>query len=137
MPANPTARPRAAKPSDYTEKAESWADHQRMEQSSLYRNLQWRSIGPVIQGGRLVDIAVHPENPYTFYVAYASGGLWKTTDNGVNFEPLFDQQASMIMGDIAIDPSQPHSAHARGCRPDDFRNPEGNRQQGTTGKDFQ
>ncbi len=107
VPASASARPKAAKPADYAEKAQSWNQHQRMEQSSLYRNLDWRSIGPVIQGGRLVDIAVHPDNPYTFYVAYASGGLWKTSDNGVNFTPLFDQQASMIMGDIAIDPNQP------------------------------
>jgi hypothetical protein len=48
-----------------------------------------------------------PGEPYTFYVAYASGGVWKTTNNGISFEPLFDDQPSIIIGDMALDPSNP------------------------------
>ncbi len=53
--------------------------------------------------GRVVDISVSPFDPTIFYVAYASGGLWKTTNNGISFSPLFDNQASMTIGDIAVD----------------------------------
>ncbi len=69
--------------------------------------LEWRDVGPVVQGGRLVDIEGVPGEPYTFYVAYASGGVWKTTNNGISFEPLFDDQPSIIIGDMALDPSNP------------------------------
>ncbi len=85
----------------------AWQQHQTLEQSSWFGGLKWRSIGPTVQGGRIVDIAVHPTQPYTFYVAYASGGIWKTTNNGVSFTPLSDQLATMISGDIALDPQQP------------------------------
>ena len=53
--------------------------------------------------GRVVDIDVSPTDPTNFYVAYASGGLWVTKDNGISFTPLFDNQASITIGDIAID----------------------------------
>ena len=86
---------------------QAWEQHQALQQGSLFNGLKWRSIGPTVQGGRIVDIEVHPAHPYTFYVAYASGGVWKTVNNGVSFAPLSDQMASMISGDIAIDPSAP------------------------------
>ncbi len=53
--------------------------------------------------GRISDIEGHPEDPTTFYAAYASGGLWKTTNNGITFEPIFDSEAVMTIGDIAVD----------------------------------
>jgi hypothetical protein len=53
--------------------------------------------------GRAVDIDVSPFDPTIFYVAYASGGLWKTTNNGISFKPVFDNQIVMTIGDIAID----------------------------------
>ena len=86
---------------------QAWEQHQQLQEQSLFKGLKWRSIGPTVQGGRIVDIEVHPAHPYTFYVAYASGGVWKTTNNGVTFTPLSDQLASMISGDIAIDPQAP------------------------------
>lgn len=103
------ARPRPEKAADYSDKLEAWQQHQSMAGASPYAGLEWRSIGPVVQGGRLVDMAVVPGQPYTFYVAYASGGLWKTTNNGHTFEPLFDDQPSIIMGDIAVDPNNPET----------------------------
>ena len=87
----------------------SWEQHQAMEASSWFGGLEWRSIGPTVQGGRVVDIEVHPSDPYTFYVAYASGGIWKTENNGVTFKPLSDGLPSMISGDIALDPSAPQT----------------------------
>lgn len=86
---------------------ESWDRHVAMRDASPFRGLPWRSIGPVVQGGRVVDIEVLPGKPYTFYVAYASGGLWKTTNNGVTLEPVFEGQPASILGDIAIDPADP------------------------------
>lgn len=103
------ARPRPAKAADFAEKQASWEMHQALEDASPYTALKWRSVGPVVQGGRLVDMAVVPGQPYTFYAAYASGGLWKTSNNGHSFEPLFDDQASIIMGDIAVDPNHPET----------------------------
>ena len=87
----------------------AWEQHQQLERDSLFGGLKWRSIGPTVQGGRIVDIEVHPANPYTFYVAYASGGVWKTSNNGVSFAPLSDGLATMVSGDIAIDPQQPET----------------------------
>ena len=56
----------------------------------LLRGFRWRSIGPTGQGGRVDDIAVVESNPSTFYVGFATGGLWKTTNMGTTFEPVFD-----------------------------------------------
>ncbi len=53
--------------------------------------------------GRVVDVDVSPNDPTIFYIAYASGGLWKTSNNGISFTSLFDEQASMTIGDIAVD----------------------------------
>ena len=103
------ARPRPDKPADFDDKQAAWQMHQAMEAGSPYAGLMWRSVGPVVQGGRLVDLEVVPGQPYTFYAAYASGGLWKTSNNGHSFEPLFDDQPSIIMGDIAVDPNNPET----------------------------
>lgn len=100
-------RPQAGKASTADAVAAAWQEHQALEDQSLFKGLAWRNIGPVVQGGRVVDIAAVPGSPYSFYVAYASGGLWKTTNNGVTFSPLFDKQATMIMGAIAVDPNRP------------------------------
>jgi photosystem II stability/assembly factor-like uncharacterized protein len=100
-------RPRPDGPTPAEERWEAWELRQQLDEESLFAGLPWRCVGPVVQGGRLVDIAVHPDDPYTFWVAYASGGLWKTTNNGLSFEPLFDDQPTMIMGDIALDPRDP------------------------------
>ncbi|MEM9301327.1 MAG: glycosyl hydrolase, partial [Pseudomonadota bacterium] len=103
------ARTRPAGAADADEKWESWEQHQALAASSDWNGVEWRDIGPNDQGGRIVDIAMVPGQPYTFYVAFASGGLWKTTNAGVSFEPLFQDQATIIMGDIAVDPSNPET----------------------------
>jgi photosystem II stability/assembly factor-like uncharacterized protein len=103
------ARPKPEGAADFKDRQKAWEQHRALEANSPYAGLQWRSVGPVVQGGRLVDMEVVPGQPYTFYVAYASGGLWKTTNNGHTFEPLFDDQATMIMGDIAVDPNNPET----------------------------
>ncbi len=67
--------------------------------------LKLRSIGPALMGGRIADIAVSPSNSSTWYVAAGSGNLWKTSNSGITWQPIFDNQASYSIGTIAIDPN--------------------------------
>jgi photosystem II stability/assembly factor-like uncharacterized protein len=71
------------------------------------KGLEFRNIGPAIMGGRIDDFAVVESRPSTYYVGAASGGLWKTENNGTTFEPVFDDQDSSSIGDVAIAPSDP------------------------------
>jgi photosystem II stability/assembly factor-like uncharacterized protein len=72
---------------------------------NVFAQLPWRELGPVTSGGRIVDLAVHPQRPQVFWVAAASGGLWKTTNGGFSFEPQFQRERSISIGDIAVAPS--------------------------------
>ncbi len=76
---------------------------------ALGRGLAWRALGPVNHSGRVVDVEVDPKHPGTFYVAAASGGVWKTSDHGLHFTPIFDGQDCFSIGDIAVDPSDPET----------------------------
>jgi photosystem II stability/assembly factor-like uncharacterized protein len=67
--------------------------------------LKLREIGPAMMGGRIADIAVDPKNTSTWYVAVGSGGIWKTTNAGTTFTPIFDKEKSYSTGTVAIDPS--------------------------------
>lgn len=75
----------------------------KAEAASLVNNVKFRNIGPTNMSGRVVELDVNEANPTQFVVAYASGGLWRTNNNGMSFTPLFDQEASMTIGDIAVD----------------------------------
>ncbi len=70
-------------------------------------DLPMRPIGPALMGGRIADIAVHPRDPRTWYVAAGSGGVWKTTNSGVTFAPIFEKQHSYSIGEVTLDPSNP------------------------------
>jgi len=69
--------------------------------------LSWRWIGPVDFSGRITEFAVPRGQVLTYYVLTASGGLWKTDDAGIHFEPIFDKYGNMSMGYLAIAPSDP------------------------------
>lgn len=73
--------------------------------SGLYSALKFRSVGPALTSGRIADIAVNPKNPSEYYVAVASGGVWKTTNSGNTYTPIFDGQGSYSIGCVTIDPS--------------------------------
>ncbi len=75
----------------------------QMESTSLVKNIPINNIGPSVMSGRVVDIDVNPENPIEFYVGYASGGLWYTTNNGTSFSPVMDNSQTQNVGDIAVD----------------------------------
>ena len=70
--------------------------------------LSFRSIGPAITGGRVVDIAVNPFNYSEYFVASGHGSLWKTTNSGITFSPVFDANKSYAIGCVAIDPTNPN-----------------------------
>ncbi|MFC4095895.1 VPS10 domain-containing protein [Euzebyella saccharophila] len=74
----------------------------KMEEQSLLKNIPLKSIGPSIMSGRVVDLDVNPKDPTEFLVAYASGGLWYTQNNGTSFTPLMDETPTQNMGDIAV-----------------------------------
>jgi photosystem II stability/assembly factor-like uncharacterized protein len=74
----------------------------------VLKNLQWRSIGPANMGGRIDDFAVVENSPHIIYVGTASGGVWKTTNNGTTWEPIFDSAGSPSVGDITVAPSDPN-----------------------------
>ena len=69
--------------------------------------LTLREVGPAVAGGRIADIAVHPTNRSLWYVAVGSGGLWKTTNAGTTWTPIFDDQPSYSIGAVTLDPSDP------------------------------
>ena len=73
--------------------------------SSSFGGLKWRSIGPSFTSGRIADFAVNPNNHSEWFVAVASGHVWKTTNNGTTFDPVFDGQKSYSIGVVVIDPN--------------------------------
>ncbi|MFD2587937.1 glycosyl hydrolase [Croceitalea marina] len=74
-----------------------------MAKNSLVKNISLKNIGPSVMSGRVVDLEVNPDNPTEFYVAYASGGLWHTSSNGISFEPILDNSQTQNIGEIAVD----------------------------------
>lgn len=68
-------------------------------------SLKLRGIGPAVMGGRIADIAVSPTDKNTWYIAVGSGGLWKTTNRGISWKPVFDSQKSYSIGTVTIDPN--------------------------------
>ena len=67
--------------------------------------MKLRGIGPAFMGGRIADIAVNPKDKSTWYVAVGSGGLWKTSNRGISWKPIFDSQKSYSIGTVTIDPN--------------------------------
>jgi photosystem II stability/assembly factor-like uncharacterized protein len=76
--------------------------------SSTVSGLKFRLVGPAKTSGRVADIAVHPDNQDVWYVAAASGGVWKTTNHGTTFNPIFDGQGSYSIGCVTLAPSNPN-----------------------------
>ncbi|MBL0169949.1 MAG: hypothetical protein IPP90_04330 [Gemmatimonadaceae bacterium] len=96
------------------------ADAQTPDAATL-AGLRWRSIGPVNMAGRITDVEAHPSQPKTFYVAGATGGIWKTVNAGTTFVPLWEKAPIASMGDLAIAPSNPKIIWA-GTGEEDSRN---------------
>src|SRR5262249_49496242 len=73
-----------------------------------FDGLKLRSLGPAIASGRIAAFAVHPTDTSHYYVAVASGGVWKTTNAGTTWTPIFDNEGSYSIGAIALDAKNPH-----------------------------
>ena len=70
--------------------------------SSTFKGLKWRSIGPAFASGRIADFAVNPDNPAHYFVAVGSGNIWKTTNNGTTFEPVFENYGAYFLCNFPI-----------------------------------
>ncbi len=80
---------------------------EKMTATKALKNLSWRNIGPANMGGRVADVEGVPGNPKIVYVATGSGGIFKTTDGGTNWKPIFDRENTISVGDIALEPGNP------------------------------
>ncbi|WP_299366858.1 glycosyl hydrolase [Winogradskyella sp.] len=93
----------AQQPATPTETIKTALEQKReMTKTSLVKNIPFENIGPTIMSGRVVDLDVNPEMPSEFYVGYASGGVWHTTNNGTTFTPILDNSDTQNVGDIAV-----------------------------------
>jgi len=84
-------------------------DQEPKTDSSLVAGLKFRNIGPAFASGRIADIAIHPDDEQTWYVAVGSGNVWKTVNAGVTWKPIFDDQSSYSIGCITVDPGNPNT----------------------------
>ena len=85
-----------------------WAGRGARARGGYVKKMNWRSIGPANMGGRITALAVVESDPTTYYVATASGGLLKTTNNGTTFTHQFDKETTVSIGDVAVAPSDPN-----------------------------
>ena len=73
-----------------------------LQQNSEVKNVPFKNIGPKVMSGRVVALAVNPNDPSEFYVAYASGGVWHTKSNGISFTPISENAPTQNIGEIAV-----------------------------------
>jgi len=83
------------------------SDKPKAFDGSTFSGLKFRSIGPALTSGRIVDLAVHPRDQSTWYVAAAYGGVWKTVNAGTSWTPIFDGQGTSSIGCVSLDPKDP------------------------------
>ena len=81
--------------------------HAHVSSAETWAGLTFRAIGPAVTSGRIADIAVDPTRRSRWYVASASGGVWKTENAGTSWTPVFDDQGSYSIGCVALDPGNP------------------------------
>ncbi len=86
----------------------AWQTHVALQDASPFRALHWEPIGPSLQGGRIESIAVAAPGSTTMYVGPGAGNVWKTTNNGMTWEPVFEHESAFAIGDIAVAPSNPN-----------------------------
>jgi len=96
------------KPSTASEINQSISQRQSLRKNSLIKSYKVRSVGPVVMAGRVTDLAVNQKKEKQFFIAYASGGVFETNNDGISFKPIFDDHGSLTIGDIALSPSNPN-----------------------------
>src|SRR3990172_4193004 len=102
------AQQRGAPPRSTAGRDTTPGDSARGGAAGALGGFRFRAIGPAFTSGRISDIAVHPTDPKTWYVAVASGGVWKTTNAGTTWSPIFDSQSSYSIANVVIDPKNPN-----------------------------
>ncbi len=95
--------PNPVAPTPAAVRMEAAAHRQALADASPVAEVPFRSVGPTVMSGRVAAVEGKPGDPRTFYVAYASGGLWRTDNAGTSFTPLFDHQPTITIGDLAVD----------------------------------
>jgi len=95
--------PNGVAPTPAAERLEAAAQRERLAEASPVAEVPFRSIGPTVMSGRVTAVEGRPGDPSTFYVAYASGGLWATDNGGASFVPLFDHMPTITIGDLDVD----------------------------------
>jgi len=103
----PAASPKADETKTEAEKAEEEKKPADPMSTGTFNGLRLRAIGPAFTSGRVIGFAVDPNNSARYYVAAASGGVWKTINNGATWTPVFDREGSYSIGAIALDPKNP------------------------------
>ena len=86
---------------------QSFQQYEQAKQNTRFHT-KWKPIGPVLNSARVEAVQADPNNPSTMYAAFGSGNLWKTTNNGLSWKPIFEHQAAQGIGDIALAPSNPN-----------------------------
>lgn len=91
------------KPSTTSERENGIQKRKLLEKDTTLNSIKFRNVGPSIMSGRVVDLDVNPADPTEFYIAYATGALWYSNNNGQSLVPLFDKENACSIGDIAVD----------------------------------
>ena len=91
--------------------------HESMRDDSPHKGMPWHFLGPDNVSGRITDVAVPTPRgrSYTIYAATATGGVWRTDNEGVTWSPIFEQQVTTSIGDLALDPSDPETLWVGTC----------------------
>ena len=91
------------KSSDSAKLVDAYQQKEELTKSSRVKNIHFRNIGPTIMSGRVVALEVNPKDPTKFYVAYASGGVWYTDNNGTSFKSISEDWPTQNIGEITMD----------------------------------
>ncbi|HQR36564.1 MAG TPA: hypothetical protein PLK30_27815, partial [Blastocatellia bacterium] len=86
---------------------QTWQEHVRMRDSSPFRGMHWQPLGPSMQGARIEALAVPSRGSSTIYAGPGAGNVWKSVNNGMTWQPIFENESAFAIGDIAVAPSNP------------------------------
>ncbi|MBX7171663.1 MAG: hypothetical protein K1X72_11955 [Pyrinomonadaceae bacterium] len=85
----------------------AWQDHIQLLENSPFRGMRWQPLGPSLQGARIEALAVSSPGSSTIYAGPGAGNIWKSVNNGMTWEPIFEHESAFAIGDIAVAPSNP------------------------------
>jgi photosystem II stability/assembly factor-like uncharacterized protein len=86
---------------------QTWQEHVRLRDSSPFRGMHWQPLGPSMQGARIEALAVSAPGSSTIYAGPGAGNVWKSVNNGMTWQPIFERESAFAIGDIAVAPSNP------------------------------